>query len=179
MMRTHLLFIPMFLSALPLAVGGDEAIPSKAPEAERYRNLWSNSPFLRPLNAAESFSLTGVIRYDGKPTITMLNTATGERITLSTTSNPQGWRLIDLTEDPNPRNVTARVIVNGEEVAVRFNDRQLSTDALVKAASGPGRALPLPTPKPRLSTPREPLPKKDPPPKPREVDSRKNKHQNR
>jgi hypothetical protein len=165
----------LLLSSSWLLPAHGEAISSSAPGPERYRSLWANSPFLRPLNAAESFALTGVVRFDGKPMVTMLNTATGERITLTTTSNPQGWRLIDLSDDLNPRNVTARVIVNGEEVAVRFNERQFNTDALVKAAGGPGRALPLPTPKARVNAPKEPAQRKEAPAKPKAVDSDKKK----
>ncbi len=165
-------------SILPAVEAGGEAISAPAPGPERYRNLWSNSPFLRPLNAAESYVLTGVARFDGKPMVTMLNTATGERITLTTESNSLGWRLIDLNNDPNPRNIMARVTINGEEVAIRFNERQISPDALLKASDGSGRTLPFSTPRAPGSILKDRLPKtSEIKPKPR--DPEKNKRQRR
>lgn len=139
-MRTRSSFLlPLLLAAAPFApgsapvqaAGGDsEAVSTDAPGPEHYRHLWMNSPFLRPLNAAESYVLTGAARIDGKPVVTMLNTATGERFTLGTQPNPLGWRLLDLQGGTDPRHITARISIDGEEVAVRFNERQLTPDAL-------------------------------------------------
>ena len=137
------------LSAAP--EGGDEPIPT-ALKPGRYEALWENSPFLRPLNAAESYVLTSVAHIDGKPLVTVLNTSTNERFMLTPEINRQGWRLLDLRTDPNPRNVMARISVNGEEMAVRFNDEQLAANALLKAADGTGRVQPSPTPRSPGST---------------------------
>lgn len=131
-------------TAPPLSPGEDDPIPP-ALKVEHYESLWLNSPFTRPLNAAESYVLTSVARIDGKSLVTLLNTATRERFTLSTDNNSQGWRLIDLHPDPNPKNIVARISVNGEEVTVRFGDEQLSAQALLKAAQGAG---PQPAPQP-------------------------------
>lgn len=136
----------LWLCAAPLCA---QEIEREAPSAEHYRNLWEQSPFNRPLNAAESYAVTGVIRLDQRPVVTLLNTATGERFSLSTEANAQGWRLIELRSDPNPRNVMAVVSINGEEVAVRFNDQQLAPEALHRASdAATQRAVP---PKPRAS----------------------------
>jgi|GEM_PF-5575848 len=134
-------------------------IAKPPPGPDRYRHLWANSPFLRPLNAAESYVLTGVARFDGKPMVTMVNTATGERISLTTEANPLGWKLLDVQNDPNPRNISARVVINGEEVSIRFNERQLAPDALLKATDGLRRPLPFSTPRAPGSILRERLPK--------------------
>lgn len=121
---------------IPAFVVTAQELEENAPGPEHYRLLWESSPFTRPLNAAESFVVTGVIRIDEKPVVTILNTATGERFSLSFQPNAQGWRLVELRSDPNPRNVMAVVSINGEQVAVRFNDRQLAPESLLKASDG-------------------------------------------
>ena len=113
----------------------DDTIP-KPLDSAHYEALWINSPFLRSLNAAESFVITGVTHIDGSPLVTLRNTSTGERFMLSNVKNSQGWRLVFLRSDINPKNVMARVSMNEEEMTVRFDDQQLSDKALLKAAQG-------------------------------------------
>ena len=148
----HLLTLFLFLTAGRLTA--DEPIPKPLSSA-RYEALWLNSPFLRSLNAAESYVITGVTHIDGKPLVTLCNTSTGERFMLSNEKNSQGWRLIFLRSDANPKNVIARVSVGDEEMTVRFDEQQLSDKALLKAAQGvtgqapsgtPANAKQLPTP---------------------------------
>lgn len=158
------------LLCLPLAalVRADDTIP-KPLSPDRYEALWLNPPFLRSLNAAESYAITGVSNIDGKPIVTLSNTSTGERFMLSNVRNSQGWRLISLRADANPKNVMARVSVCDEEMTVRFDEKQLSSIALLKAAqgvtgqapSGNPAARQLPTP-PKTSTPAKADPKAAP-----------------
>lgn len=131
-MKTLLCLI-LLLPILPMLA--DDTIPAPL-KASRYEDLWLNSPFLRSLNAAESYVITSVASIDGKPFVTLCNTTTGERFTLSNVKNSQGWRLIDLRTDSDPRNVIARVSIADEEMTVRFGDDQISAKALLTAAQG-------------------------------------------
>ncbi len=167
----------LWLCAAPLYA---QEIEHEAPDAGHYRDLWEQSPFTRPLNAAESYAVTGVLRIDQRPVVTLLNTATGERFSLSTEANAQGWRLIELRSDPNPRNVMAVVSINGEEVAVRFNDQQLAPEALQKASEAARQRAVPPSPRapgsrlnPAKSATSSPAKGKEPAKKPKQKQHRK------
>lgn len=138
-----LLLLPIFLMGAYVcpAVGeeGGDGIASPAFSADRYEVLITDSPFMRLLNAAESYVLTSVTNIDGESLVTVVNTVTRDRFTLSGVNNSHGWRLIELHSDPEPRNIVARISVNGEELSVRFSENQLSAEALAKGAQGSGQ----------------------------------------
>jgi len=134
----------VFFSALASLLA-DEAIPASL-QKERYDELWMNSPFTRSLNVAANYVMTGMARIDNKPVVSLRNTATGERFSLSTEKNALGWRLLSIRTHPIPRNVVARISVGEDEMTVRFDDEQITEKALIKGAMGgvPASVRPVP-----------------------------------
>lgn len=128
-----------FLVAIALGETGGDDLNRPAFTAERYEELSANSPFTRPLNAMDSYVVTSVVNIDGQPLVTILNTVTRDRFTLSWENNSYGWRLLELHADPDPQNIVARISVNGEELSVRYSENQLSAEALLKAVQGSGQ----------------------------------------
>lgn len=136
----------MLLLAAMMAAGplcASEAIPASL-QKERYEELWMNSPFTRSLNVAANYVMTGMALIDNKPIVTVRNTATGERFSLSTEPNAMGWRLLNIRPNANPRNIVARIQAGEDEITVRFDDEQLTEKALIKGAMGNAPVNPRP-----------------------------------
>ena len=142
---TACLVLAILFLCTPANLCADEAIPAPLPK-ERYDELWMNSPFTRSLNVAANYVMTGMARIDNKPVVSLRNTVTGERFSLSTEKNAMGWRLLSIRSHVIPRNVVARINVGEDEMTVRFDDEQITEKALIKGAMGsaPVSARPLP-----------------------------------
>ncbi len=133
-------FLIAFLFALTTAsVPGDD-FPSVAPEPvdpPLFEALMNESPFNRALNLSDSLILTGIARIDDEEVATLLNKETKETFVVSRSSNPQGWRMLELNTDEDLEKVSAKVSVTGGEiVTVRYADWQLKPGE-AKPGAGP------------------------------------------
>ena len=126
--------------ALAIAMAGnihadEEPVQLKAGEVE-FQDLIGNSPFTRSLNLPNSIQLTGVARIDGKLVATLLDPKTSESYSVSENPNEFGWRLIEVSSGSELEDVTAKVIIaGGEEIIVRYSERQLHPTEHVKKTS--------------------------------------------
>lgn len=112
---------------LPRSIGGSD-----------FRELMENSPFTRALNLSDSLILTGVARLEGKTVATLMNMDTKETYVISDVPNPQGWKMVEITEGGALDTVTAKISVAGGEVlTVRFDENRLKPGE-AKPASGAG-----------------------------------------
>ena len=120
-------------SAMAGNIRADEnPVPLKAGQTE-FQDLLGNSPFTRSLNLPNSIQLTGVARIDGKLVATLLDPQTSEAYSVSETPNELGWRLVEVSSGSELEDVTAKVIIGGgEEILVRYSDRQLRPTENVK-----------------------------------------------
>ena len=117
----------MGVDDLPRAIGRSD-----------FRELMENSPFTRALNLSDSLILTGVARMEGKTVATLMNMETKETYVISDVPNPQGWKMVEITEAGDLDSVTAKIsVAGGEVVTVRFDENRLKPDE-AKPASGPG-----------------------------------------
>ncbi len=95
-------------------------------EASDYTAMQTQSPFFRSLNLSDSLILTGVARVDNEQVATLLNKETNETFVVSSQLNSQGWKMVELKNDPDLEKVAAKVSVEGGEVVtIRYSEVSL------------------------------------------------------
>lgn len=119
---------------------------------EHFEELLERSPFTRVLDPSETFQLMGVALIDGEQVATMVNRETKKRFQLFETPNTEGWKMVELNQNPDPAQVSATFsLAGGEVVTLKYREEQLNpaqrktgARSLPKTPRGPDRR-PLPT----------------------------------
>ena len=127
--------IPIFLLAAisPLAAEPQdlEATPWLKPRSlENFKSLLDRSPFSLPtaeetIAAEERFFLTGAATINDKPVVFVFDKNTQERLMLEMVDGPptQGTnRLIELSQSTDPKNLTAKIFIDGKITEIRFSE---------------------------------------------------------
>lgn len=123
------LFIPLAVSLGLLAVSPRlMAVDTTTPDPDLPQPLDTSalasavhsSPFNRVVSFADTYSLTGVAWVDGKPLATLVNNETKKRFVVTSEPNAEGWKLADATLTTDPKYSSVKLIVGGEEVALRY-----------------------------------------------------------
>ena len=115
----------------------DSFIPAEV-AANDFGALNSQSPFTRALNLSDSLILTGIALVDEERVATLMNRETKETFVVSSQSNPQGWKMVELKENADLEKVAAKVsVAGGEVVTVRYSEWQLKPGE-AKPGAGPG-----------------------------------------
>jgi len=107
----------------------DQAIPAPVTTAD-YSDLLERPPFRRLLSLSESLVLSGVATLGDKKLVTIWNRSTGESLVVTSSPNPQGWRLAELIESTDLRLVTATIEANAQVVTLRFDPERLAPPKL-------------------------------------------------
>ena len=123
--------IVLIISLIPVArVQSDEpAIPAPV-SAANYAALLERPPFRQVLGLSQSLVLSGVASLPGGKVVTVWDRATARSFVVTKTPNPQGWKLIDLTESADLRSVTATISAGDEKVTLRFDPERLTPPKL-------------------------------------------------
>jgi hypothetical protein len=106
-----------------------QAIPTAVSAAD-YTDLLERPPFRRLLSLSESLVLSGVATLGTKKLVTIWNRATSESLVVTSSPNPQGWRLAELVESTDLRHVTATIEVGSQQVTLRFDPERLAPPKL-------------------------------------------------
>lgn len=147
----------LLLSGLPgVAEDLEESILPHPVADKHFEELLERSPFTRVLDPSETFQLMGVALIDGEQVATMVNRETKKRFLLSETPNTEGWKMVELNQNPDPAQVSATFsLAGGEVVTLKYREEQLNpapgktgARSLPKTPRGPDRR-PLPTPEER------------------------------
>lgn len=101
-------------------------------DASATEQLLAHSPFTRSVNLEDSLQLTGIAYMEGRPVATFLNKATNERITVSETPNPQGWKLTEASPGSDLRDTEVQMMVGSEIITLHYGDEQLVPGAAKK-----------------------------------------------
>jgi hypothetical protein len=62
--------------------------------------------------------------------VTVWNRATGESFVVTSTPNPQGWRLVSVSENSDLRSVTATIAAADQQMTLRFDPERLTPPKL-------------------------------------------------
>ncbi|MCB1205803.1 MAG: hypothetical protein KDN18_16190 [Verrucomicrobiae bacterium] len=133
-----LILIPsLFLSTL---LGQDSPPDEFAPAnvaADDFQALKGQSPFLRSLNMSDSLVLTGFADVEGERVATLVNKETKQTYVVSSQTNSQGWKMVDLKTNEDLEKVSVKVAIDGGEVVtVRYAEVGLKAGE-AKPAPGP------------------------------------------
>lgn len=120
-----LLFTALIFAGLLQGQEEDSFLPQVV-EASDFTAVQTQSPFFRSLNLSDSLILTGVAEVDDEQVATLLNRETNETFVVSSQLNSQGWKMVELKNDPDLEKVAAKVSVEGGEViTIRYSEVQL------------------------------------------------------
>ena len=120
-----LLFTVLIFAGLLQGQEVDSFLPQTVEESD-YTAVQTQSPFFRSLNLSDSLILTGVAEVDNEQVATLLNKETNETFVVSSQLNSQGWKMVELKNDPDLEKVAAKVSVEGGEVVtIRYSEHQL------------------------------------------------------
>ncbi|MEO0413597.1 MAG: hypothetical protein AAF226_01440 [Verrucomicrobiota bacterium] len=145
-MRRFFYSVTLFSCALGLATSNelpaeDSPVPI-VPGQAQFAALKELSPFSRSLNLADSLVLTGAAQADGILFVTLIDTETKESYVVSGDEpNLQGWKMVDLKQDPDIEKVIAKIsIPGGEVVTIKHQADAIAAAGDTRPAGAPERA---------------------------------------
>jgi len=127
-MKLTALVISFVTLAAPL--WADEPAVPPPVSAATYQALLERPPFRQVLGLSPSLVLSGVASLPGGKVVTVWDRATGRSFVVTTTPNPQGWKLLDLTESTDLRSVAATIAAGEEKITLRFDPERLTPPKL-------------------------------------------------
>ncbi len=127
-MRTALFITVGFITAV-CARGDQPAIPQPV-NAANYPDLLERPPFRRVLTLSESLVLSGVANLPGGKVVTVWDRTSARSFVVTATPNPQGWKLIELSESTDLRNVAATIAAGDQKITLRFDPERLTPPKL-------------------------------------------------
>jgi hypothetical protein len=123
-MRTILLLL-----IAATARAAQPAIPAPVTAAD-YPALLERPPFRRILTLSDSLVLSGVARLPAGKVVTVWDRAAGRSFIVTSTPNPQGWKLLELGESHDLRSVTATIAAGEQKITLRFDPERLTPPKL-------------------------------------------------
>jgi hypothetical protein len=104
---------------------------------EHFSAIRAQSPFLRTLNLAETYSLRAVAQIDGQPVATLYNRETKKTLTISKDeANAAGIQMVEVIPGKDLDGVTVKVSFAGEVVDLKYDADQLSSMAQAGGKGG-------------------------------------------
>jgi len=129
-MRPSPFFILLPAFAIVHAAHGDQAaIPARVTAAS-YPDLLEHPPFRRVLSLSDSLVLSGVANLPGGKIVTVWDRASARSFVVGTHPNPQGWKLLELSENTDIRSVAATIAAGDQQITLRFDPERLTPQKL-------------------------------------------------
>jgi len=119
----------MFASGALRLLADEPAIPPPV-SAVNYPNLLERAPFRNVLSLSQTLVLSGVASLPGGKVVTVWDRATGRSFVVANTPNPQGWKLLELTESTDLRSVSATIAAGDDKLTLRFDPERLTPPKL-------------------------------------------------
>lgn len=127
---------------------------------ENFKSLLERSPFSLPTAeestpVADRFFLTGVATINEQPVVFVFDKNTQNRLMLGKFEGPENQakdRLIELFQDPDPKNMRASVQIEGQRAEIRFSETAFalpSGQSLAAPAGSTGQPMPPQPPAPQ------------------------------
>lgn len=118
----------LILTTLPVAAE-DSPVPAPV-TAAHFPALLERPPFRRVLGLSDSLVLSGVASLPDGKMVTVWNRATRESFLVTARPNAQGWKLDELTESSDLRNVAAAISSGDQSITLRFDPERLTPPKL-------------------------------------------------
>ena len=99
----------------------------KARALEDFPSLLGRSPFSLPtaeekVTLDDRFHLAGAATMGGEQVVFVCDKNTHQRLLLRTDEDGSGNKLVEFLNDPNPKNMRAKVQIAGQNAEIRFSD---------------------------------------------------------
>ena len=131
---------------------------------ENFKSLLERSPFSLPTAEesaplADRFSLTGVATIDEQPIVFVFDKNTQNRLMLGKVEGAENQakdRLLELFQDPDPKNLRATVQIEGQRAEIRFSETAFAAPSgqpMPVQADVPGQHIPPQPPVPAQQQP--------------------------
>ena len=122
---------PHVLALLVTAIAraNQPAIPAPV-SAESYPDLLQRPPFRRVLTLSESLILSGVASLPGGKIVTVWDRASARSFVVGSHPNPQGWKLIEVSDNADLRSVSATIAAGDQKITLRFDPERLTPPKL-------------------------------------------------
>jgi hypothetical protein len=104
-------------------------IPTPVTAAD-YPALLERPPFRRILSLSDSLVLSGVARLPAGNVVTVWDRAAARSFIVTSTPNPQGWKLVDLGGSTDLRSVAATIAAGDQKLTLRFDPDRLNPPKL-------------------------------------------------
>ncbi|MEI8293235.1 MAG: hypothetical protein WCG66_04485 [bacterium] len=119
------LAIIFFASALTVKLAADDAPWLEQRSMEKFQVLLNRSPFSLPTAeeaapAADRFFLTGAATINNEPVVFVLDKNSQTRHMLCRTADSSNNQLLDYKPEADPKNMSARIRLDGQEMTVRY-----------------------------------------------------------
>ena len=82
------------------------------------------------LTLSESLVLSGVATLPAGKVVTVWDRVSGRSFIVTAAANPQGWKLLDLTESTDLRSVAATIGAGDQKITLRFDPERLNPPKL-------------------------------------------------
>jgi hypothetical protein len=121
------LTILLFLATNALVLTADDAPWKEQRSMEKFQVLLNRSPFSLPTAEesapmADRFFLTGAATINNEAVVFVLDKNTQGRHMLGVKPDPSNNQLLDYKPDANPKNMSARIRIEGQETTIRYAD---------------------------------------------------------
>ena len=159
-MKTASIFL-FLLCAAGLARAAEPALPS-ATTAERYRPIWTRSPFTLATaaepQASADWLLAGVAENGRDPLVFLVNRQSQERMVVTSHPNEKGFSVDSIDYQTDLLQSSVRVKTPDDTITVRFDPSMVAAQAQPAPAGQPGQPVPQPqgNPNPIPSIPNDP-----------------------
>jgi len=134
MRGTFLISTAAFLLAQGIAIADQSAIPSPV-TPENYPDLLQRPPFRKVLALSESLVLSGVASLPSGRVVTVWDRTSGRSFLVSANANPQGWKLLEVTEGTDLRSIAATIAAGDQKITLRFDPERLTPPRLVNTST--------------------------------------------
>lgn len=119
---------------------------------ENFKSLLDRSPFSLPtaeetLSAEERFFLTGAATINDAPVVFVFDKNTQNRLMLEKLEGPEAQgrdRLIELSGDSDPKNLSAKIHIEGKVTEIRFSESSFATPSAPPPQGFAGPPQPMP-----------------------------------
>lgn len=95
----------------------------------------AHSPFNRVVSLQDTYKLTGVAYFNGKPMATLMNKETKQHFVVSEQTNALGMTLTEATMSDDPEKTLVHVMIGPEEVVMHYSEAEA---AAASAKGGKG-----------------------------------------
>jgi hypothetical protein len=95
----------------------------------------AHSPFNRVVSLQDTYKLTGVAYFNGKPMATLMNKETKQHFVVSEETNALGMTLTEATMSDDPEKTLVHVMIGPEEVVMHYSEAEAAA-ASAKAGKG-------------------------------------------